>query len=279
MLMPLATWNILSDAHSHGYAVPALSVQNVTMVDAVLAEAEAQKYPIILQIGQRAIRNGLMKTLADHIRRMCESVSVPVVIHLDHSQDYEQVVWALRFGFTSCMFDGSLFPMDKNIAMTKEVVRLCHAVDIPVEGELGTIGGVEDDIDVANEDAQFTSPEDAARFVHETGVDSLAVAVGSAHGMYKETPSLDLDRLRDISNVTRIPLVLHGGSGIPKEQIRNAVRLGVSKINFDTELRLAYVSGLKMGVVDYPDDPYSAEQVAVESLRAIVRQKIEWCKG
>lgn len=275
--MPLATGTILSEAVQNRYAVPAFSVHSVDMVDAIMEEAEAQHHPVMLQIGQRAIRNGQMEALAAHARSRAARLRVAAVIHLDHSHDYGQVVQAVRAGFTSCMIDASALPFEENVAATREVVRLCHAIGVPVEGEIGSIGGVEDDIAVADEDVLYTSVEAAVRFVRETSVDSLAVAIGSAHGMYKREPKLDLHRLAQIHEAVRIPLVLHGGSGIPVAQIRSAIRLGVAKVNFDTELRMAFVSGLQRGAESHPDDPFFAMRTAQDALRETVREKIGWC--
>ncbi|WP_029421357.1 class II fructose-bisphosphate aldolase [Alicyclobacillus macrosporangiidus] len=277
--MPLATGAILRDAYEQHYAVPAFSVHSADMIEAVVAEANLQRMPIMLQIGQRAIRNGQMQTLVGAIQAVASQVSIPVVIHLDHSRQFEQIVQALRAGFTSCMIDASALSFEENIAETVQAVRVCHAVGVPVEGELGAIGGAEDDIDVRDEDVIYTSPEAAAEFIHRTGVDSLAVAIGSAHGMYKQEPKLDLERLGSIYAATNVPLVLHGGSGIPEDQIRRALKLGIAKINFDTELRLAYVAGLREGAEQYGDDPFTVVQYAQQRLREVVREKIRFCAG
>jgi len=275
--LPLESGYILKTAFQAGYAVPAFSIHSEAMIDAIIAEAEALGSPVLLQIGQRAIRNGQMETLAIHTTRVAQNARIPVVIHLDHCREFEQVVRALRAGFTCCMMDASARPFAENIASTAEIVRLCHAVGVPVEGELGAIGGVEDDIDVADEDVVYTSPEIAATFVDETHIDVLAVAIGSAHGMYKSAPHLELELLGDIRSVTNIPLVLHGGSGIPRVQIEAAIAKGIAKINFDTELRLAYVAGWRAGCEVYPDDPFGALTTAQEALRTVVRDKIAWC--
>ncbi len=277
-MMPLDTGYILHDAYRNGYAVPALSVHSKAMIEAVIAEAQMRQMPVMLQIGQRAIRNGQMDSLVSDGEQIAARATIPVVIHLDHSHEYVQVVQAVRAGFTSCMIDASTLPFAENIAVTTQVVQLCHAVHVPVEGELGAIGGVEDDISVREEDVVYTSPGAASEFVRKTQVDSLAVAIGSAHGMYRQTPKLDLQRLQQIRECVSVPLVLHGGSGIPKDQIQSAIRLGISKINFDTELRIAFLRGWREGLERYSDDPFSAEQLAIHHLRELVAEKIEWCR-
>lgn len=276
--MPIATGDILRHAYENRYAVPAFSVHTADMVDAVLAEAEAQNMPVLLQIGQRAIRNRQMASLATYIQAVAAGLRIPVSIHLDHCRQFDQVVEALRAGLTSCMIDASAQVFAENVRLTRKVVEMCHAVGVPVEGELGAIGGVEDDIDVAEEDVLYTSVESAVEFVGRTHVDSLAVAIGSAHGMYKRPPNLDLLRLQTIYEATNVPLVLHGGSGIPEAQIRESLKYGISKINFDTELRLAFTQGLKDGVNQYEDDPFSAILVAKHALRQVVREKVRFCR-
>lgn len=277
--MTLRAGSIVQDAYKKGYAVPAFSVHSYDMVEAVCHEAEEQGMPILLQVGQRAIKNGQMPDLCRYIRDLAATLSIPVGIHLDHSHTFEQVSEALYAGVTSCMIDASHLPFEQNIRVTKEVVRMSHAAGVPVEGELGTIGGVEDDVHVKDEDVQYTSVQSAVKFVKATGVDSLAIAIGSAHGMYKQIPHLQLTRLREIHEAIDMPLVLHGGSGIPEDQILEAIALGIAKINFDTELRLAFVAGLKDGTEIYPDDPFNALQTAKTQLRQTVRQKINVCFG
>lgn len=277
--MPVRTGEIVLEAYKNGYAVPAFSVHSYDMVEAVCREAEEQGMPILLQVGQRAIKNGQMPDLCRHIREISAAVSTPVGIHLDHSHTFEQVAEALYAGVTSCMIDTSHLPFEENIRVSKEVVRMCHAAGVPVEGELGTIGGVEDDVNVKDEDVQYTSVQSAVEFVKATGVDTLAVAIGSAHGMYKQTPHLQLARLKEIHEALDIPLVLHGGSGIPEDQILQAIKLGIAKINFDTELRLAFVEGLKNGAETHSDDPFNALKFAKNHLRQTVRQKIDMCFG
>jgi len=277
--MPLASGKIVRDAWERGYAVPAFSVHSTDMIDAVLEEAQLLEAPVLLQIGQRVIRNGQMPYLVAHITQVAVACAIPVCIHLDHCHEVSQIVQSLHVGVTSCMIDSSSLPFEQNVAITKQVVELCHFVDIPVEGELGTITGVEDDVSVAEGAAAFTDPVVAAQYVARTGVDSLAIAIGSAHGMYKSEPKLDLERLAAIREAVSVPLVLHGGSGIPIAAIHAAIRLGIAKINFDTELRIAFVAGLQEAAERYADDPFSVLQLAKERLRATVCEKIGFCEA
>lgn len=275
--MSLSDSNLLQLAYKGGYAVPAFSVHTFDMIDAILHEAQSQSWPVLLQIGQRAIRNGQMNALTDYIRAVAPTYEIPIAIHLDHCRQSDQVIQAIRAGMTSIMMDASSLSFEQNIEETREIVRICHAIGLPVEGELGAIGGVEDDISVDEEDVVYTSVEAAVEFAEKTGVDSLAVAIGSAHGMYKREPKLDLARLDDIFHATSIPLVLHGGSGIPKAQIQTSLGMGISKINFDTELRLGFMSGLKDGAEQFADDPFNAMEHAKQVLKVVVHEKISYC--
>lgn len=169
---------------------------------------------------------------------------MPVCIHLDHGRSFEQAVEAVSLSFQSVMYDGSSYPLSENIGRTRKVVEVAHAVGIPVEGELGRIAGTEDDMTVEEKDALVTDVNEAVRFVEETGVDYLAVSIGTAHGLYKAEPELRFDKLQEISERLVLPLVLHGGSGVPDEMIKKAISLGIAKINIDTELRTAFQEGV-----------------------------------
>jgi fructose-bisphosphate aldolase class II len=267
---------LLRKARTEGYAVGAFSVHTAEMVQGVLEAAEEEKSPVLLQIGQRAIRYTGFATLVNYIHHFGRKVSVPVAIHLDHGNSFEQAIQAIRHGCTSVMYDGSHTPLQHNIEVTRQVVKAARAAGVSVEGELGKIAGVEDDLSVSEEEAFLTDPSEALEFVEQTGVDSLAVAIGSAHGLYKKTPKLDFDRIEEIYRLTQIPLVLHGGSGIPDEQIRRAVSLGIAKINVDTELRAAFSLGLREAVESGLDgyDPYAYLRDAASRMKEIVRTKI-----
>ena len=207
--------------------------------------AEAEQCPVILAVGQGAIRIGRLKTLAEVAKTMADETRLPVVLHLDHGASFEQAVQCIRAGFTSVMFDGSRYPLDENIRLTKLVACAAHAVGVSVEAELGAIKGVEDG--VASEGSHVVKVEDVKEFVDHVKVDALAVAIGNAHGMYKTEPKLDFDLLRAIRGLDAgvPPLVLHGGSGLSDHAIRAAVSYGIRKINVATEIRLAYLRGLR----------------------------------
>ena len=201
-----------------------------------------------------------------------------VVMHLDHGSSYELAMKAFRAGYTSVMIDGSHHVFEENIEITKEVVRACHAAGIPVEAELGKVGGKEDDLDGGNGNG-YTVPSEAAEFVERTGVDSLAVAIGTAHGVYKGTPKLDIDRLSEIRKVVSVPLVLHGTSGVPDDAVRECVARGMCKVNYATDLRIAFSKGLKEYLAGDPEafDPKKYSAVGREQVKEYVMSKILVC--
>ncbi len=202
--------------------------------------------------------------------------SIPAAIHLDHGPDFETAMRCLRYGFTSVMRDASKGPFEENVAETRRVVEVAHAVGVPVEAELGRIVGAEEHVVVSDEEKAMTVPEEAARFVEEAGCDFLAVSIGNAHGFYKGEPDLDFDRLQAIREEVDVPLVLHGASGIPDHQIRKAVTRGICKINIDTEIRDAFARSVRQTLADKPDeiDPRKILGPAIEAMQAVVERKI-----
>lgn len=223
---------ILSMAESGGYCIPAFNVYNMETVMGVLKAAEAEEAPIIMQVYPRLMKEEAGYFLAPIIKAAAEKASVPVCFHLDHGPSELETTRSIRWGATGIMLDGSTLPFEDNIAMTKRVVDTCNYLDVQVEGELGHVGTTSDD-----EMDEFTTPDDAKRFVEETGVVCLAVAVGTAHGRYTKPPKLDIERIKQIREATNnTALVLHGGSGVPDEEIQKAVRAGVRKMNFATDV-------------------------------------------
>ncbi len=267
---------LMKDADLGGYAIGAFSAHNAEMIQGILEAAEEERSPVLIQIGQRAIRYCGFAALVEAIRFYGERVSVPVAIHLDHGKSYEQAIEAIQAGCTSVMYDGSHHPLAVNIAETQAVVRAARAVGVSVEAELGKIAGVEDDLSVDEKDAFYTDPQEAIDFVAQTRVDSLAVAIGSAHGLYKQAPKLDIERLRTIYDAIGIPVVLHGGSGIPDDQIRLAVANGIRKINVDTELRAAYTDGVREALETFgkQHDVYPLGREGAKKMKAVVVEKI-----
>jgi len=204
-----------------------------------------------------------------------KNTKVPVALHLDHGTSFDQVIQCIRYGFTSVMIDGSKYSLEENIALTKKVVEIARAVGVSTEAELGKIGGTEDDISVSDKDAMLTNPNDVKYFVEQTNVDSLAVAIGTAHGQYKFEPKLDFDRLAKIRDLVDIPIVLHGSSGVPDKDVQKAISLGVRKVNIDTNIREAFVKGVREAVKDPKEiDPRKLLGPARDEMIAIVREKI-----
>lgn len=245
---------ILLDAQKNGYAVGAFNVNNMEIVQAIIEAAEETNSPVILQASQGGISYAGVEYIAALGKLAGRNAKVPVALHLDHGTDFEQIIQCIRHGFTSVMIDASKYPLEENIKLTKEIVRIAHAAGVSVEAELGKIGGTEDDVTVDERDATFTDPAEAKRFVDETGVDFLAIAVGTAHGVYQGEPKLDYDRIKTIRETVDVPLVLHGSSGVPEQAIRKAVPLGISKINIDTDLRIKFSEGVKNLLKENPDE-------------------------
>lgn len=250
--MPLVTSEkMLADAQKGGYAVGAFNVENMEMVKAVIAAAEELHAPVMLQTTPSTIKYGTLETYYAIVAAEAKKAVVPVCLHLDHGSSFELAVQALKAGYTSVMIDGSHEDLEGNIAVSKKVADVAKACGIPVEAELGKVGGKEDDLE-AEADTN-TDPMEAKEFVERTGVTSLAVAIGTAHGFYKGTPVLDKERVSEIRKVVSIPLVLHGASGLSDDEVRDCVRRGICKVNFATELRAAYTAAGKKLIEEKPD--------------------------
>mgnify|MGYP000220811889 FL=1 len=267
---------ILDHANKNGYAVGAFNVNNMEIVQAIVEAAEETNSPVILQASQGGIKYAGIEYIAQLAKVAAEKVKVPVAIHLDHGTDFQQIMLCIRHGFTSVMIDGSKHQLKDNIDITKKVVEIAHAVGVSVEAELGKIGGTEDDISVDEREATFTDPEEAKLFVEETGVDSLAIAVGTAHGVYKGEPKIDFNRIQIIKELVGIPLVLHGSSGVPADSIKKAVEAGINKINIDTDLRIAFTQAIKDFIKDNPNniDPRKVLSPAREAMKEVIKEKM-----
>mgnify|MGYP001623069551 FL=1 len=276
--MPLVTSEkMLLDAQKGCYAVGAFNVENMEMVKAVLAAAEELKAPVMLQTTPGTIKYGTVETYAAIVKAEAEKVSVPVCLHLDHGDSFELAVQAMKAGYTSVMIDGSHEDFENNIAITKKVVDVAKAIGIPVEAELGKVGGKEDDLE-ADADTN-TDPVEAKEFVERTGVSSLAVAIGTAHGFYVGTPVLDKPRVSAIKEVVPVPLVLHGASGLSEEDVKECVERGMCKVNFATELRAAYTAAVKKLLEEKPEtyDPKKLGIVGMEAVKEQVMLRMKMC--
>ncbi|RTG95578.1 class II fructose-1,6-bisphosphate aldolase [Thermus scotoductus] len=299
--MPLAIGKeVLDKARREGYAVPSFNTNNLEITQAILEVADELRAPVFIQVSDGARKYAGMENLANLVKDMASRVRVPVVLHLDHGADFKMVMQALRAGFTSVMIDVSHHPFEENVAETKKVVEAAHAVGVSVEAELGRIRGIEDNIQVSEAEAFLTDPEEAERFVAETGIDYLAIAIGTSHGAYKGKgrPYIDHKRLEEISQRVSIPLVLHGASGVPTwlkekllatgaelkeatgihdEDIKKAIPNGIAKINIDTDLRLAMTLGIREVVVGNPKefDPRKIIGKGRDYLKQVIREKFE----
>ncbi|MBR2973083.1 MAG: class II fructose-bisphosphate aldolase [Clostridia bacterium] len=235
--MLISLKEILDIAEKGNFAIPAFNVYNMETVMGVLDAAEEMRAPVIMQIYPRLMKEKAGYFLSPVIKAAAEKASVPVCFHLDHGPSELETTRSIRYGATGIMLDGSTLPFEENIALTKRVVDTCAYVGIQVEGELGHIGSTKDD-----EQDEFTTSEDAKVFAEQTGIACLAVAVGTAHGRYSKPPKLDIERIKDIRKATNnLPLVLHGGSGVPDEEIKKAVAAGIRKMNFATDICFAFL--------------------------------------
>lgn len=273
----VTTKQMLEEADKNAYAVGAFNVENMEMVMAVIKAAEEMHAPAILQTTPSTIKYAGLPLYYANVAAAARQAAVPIALHLDHGNSFALAMQALRVGYTSIMIDGSHEAFEDNIALTRSVVEACAASDIPVEAELGKVGGKEDDLEC--DDTGYTDPEDAVKFVEETGVSSLAVAIGTAHGIYKGEPKLDVERLSEIRKRVAVPLVLHGASGVPEETVKECIRRGISKVNFATELRIAYSNGVKKFLKENPEafDPKKYGVVGMEYVTEAVKEKIRMC--
>lgn len=275
--MPLVTSKkMLLDAQKGGYAVGAFNAENMEMVLAIVEAATELNAPVMIQTTPSTVKYASLDVYAANVRAAAEKAPVPVCVHLDHGSSYELAVGALEAGYTSVMIDGSHETFEDNIAVTCRVVAEAAKKGVPVEAELGTVGGKEDDLEAAD---GCTLPDEAAEFVKRTGVDSLAVAIGTAHGVYKSTPKLDVPRLAEIRKVVDVPLVLHGASGLTDESIRDCVREGICKVNFATELRIAYTAGVRevLNADEKVFDPKAYGKVARAKVKELVKNRMIVC--
>ncbi|RNB82016.1 class II fructose-1,6-bisphosphate aldolase [Brevibacillus fluminis] len=273
-LVPMTAF--LEDAKKNKYAVGQFNINNLEFVQAITQAAIEEKSPVIFGVSEGAMRYmGLEYTVA-MAKAASEMAGVPIALHLDHGSSFEVVMKCIRAGFSSVMFDGSHHSFEDNIRLTKQVVEAAHAVGVSVEGELGTIGGVEDDVNVDEDAATLAKPAEAIRFWEETKVDYLAIAVGTAHGMYKGEPKIHFDIIEEVAKNIGAPVVLHGGSGVPDEAIRKAISCGVGKINVNTENQVACTAVIREVLAAKPNeiDPRKYLTPARDAIKEVVKGKI-----
>lgn len=275
--MPLTTTvSMLRKAQEQGFAVGAFNVENMEMAQAIISAAEELRAPVILQTTPSTVRYAGTGMYAAMVAALAQEASVPVAMHLDHGDSFALCAQALRSGYTSVMIDGSKLPLEENIALTYKVSEMCAAVGIPVEGEIGRVGGKEDDLE---SDGGYTIPEEAVRFEKESGLFSMAVGVGTAHGFYKEKPQLNKELITTLRGMLQAPMVLHGASGLSDEDVKDCIRRGICKVNFATELRAAYTEGVKAVLAENPKtfDPKAYGKEARQRVKSLVMERMLVC--
>ncbi len=306
--MPLVTTKeMFQKAYEDGYAIGAFNVNNMEIIQGITRAAKKHNSPVILQVSAGAIKYAAPVYLKAMVNAAVEETGLPIALHLDHGPDFETCKACIDMGFTSVMIDGSHLPYEENIELTKKVVEYAHAHGVVVEGELGQLAGVEDDVNVSEEDASYTKPEQVYDFVTKTGVDSLAIAIGTSHGAYKfkpgQKPQLRFDILAEIQEILPgFPIVLHGASsvdqnhikminefggempdaiGIPEDMLRKASSMAVCKINVDSDIRIAMTAALRKHLVENPKDfdPRKYITPARDLIEAVVSHKIETVLG
>jgi fructose-bisphosphate aldolase class II len=299
--MPLVTSNeLFKRALAGNYAIGAFNVNNMEIIQGIIEGASEEKAPVILQFSAGARKYARHEYLSKLVEAALETCDIPIVLHLDHGEDFEICKACVDGGFTSVMLDGSRFPFEENIAKTRKVVDYAHPRGVTVEAELGKLAGIEDNVSVSEKDAIFTNPDQALEFVEKSGCDSLAVAIGTSHGAYKfkGEPRLDFERLEEIQGrLPNFPLVLHGASsvlpylvkecndfggkilgscGVPEEMIGRAAKMNVCKVNIDTDIRLAITGAIRRFLAEKPEnfDPRKYLGPAREAIKAVVKRKI-----
>jgi tagatose 1,6-diphosphate aldolase GatY/KbaY len=276
----LSTREMLLKAQKEGYAVPAFNIHNLETLQVVAEIAMEMRSPVIIAGTPSTIEE---YAGPDYIKAMAEVAAgkydVPIAIHLDHFEDVQAIKRDIEIGFKSCMIDASKKSFEENIEIVKAVVEYAHEYDTVVEAELGKLGGIEDDLVVDEKDSMYTNPDNAAEFVSRTGIDSLAIAIGTAHGLYKGEPKLDFERLKEIRSKVSVPLVLHGASDVPDELVKKAISLGICKVNVATDLKIPFSDAVKEYFKENPkaNDPRKYMTPGKEAMKEIVRHKIDVC--
>ncbi len=257
------------------YAVPAFNAENMEMVQAIVAAAEEMRSPVMIQTTPTTVKYITREMAYAMVKAEADKATVPVSLHLDHCEHYEDVVAAMKVGYSSVMIDASKIPYEENVAVTAKVVEAAKPFGATVEAELGTVGGKEDG---HSADVIYTDPDQALDFATRTGVDIFAVAIGTAHGFYKGEPKLNFELLAKLREMIAVPLVLHGGSGVPDEMIRRTIELGISKVNFATELRAAMTAAVREALTNESMiDPKKFMGPGREAVKALCIHKIKLC--
>ncbi len=275
----ISTKAMLNKAQQKGYAVPAFNIHNLETLQVVIETAAELRSPLIVAGTPGTFSYAGTGNIVAIAGDLAKTFNQPLAIHLDHHEQLADIERKVLTGVRSVMIDGSHHPFAANVELVKKVIDYCHRYDVSVEAELGRLGGQEDDLVVDGKDALYTNPDQAFEFVQQTGIDSLAVAIGTAHGLYTADPKLDFGRLEEIRQRVNVPLVLHGASGLPGDDIRRAISLGICKVNVATELKIAFSGALKSYLASHPDasDPRHYMVPAKAAMKEVVRKVIADC--
>lgn len=277
----ISTKEMLLKAQSEGYAVPAFNIHNLETIQVVLDACNELKSPVILAATPSTVKYADENYLISIIEKASEINDIPLTFHLDHHENIEDIKRIITLGCKSVMIDASKYEFKKNVEIVKDIVEFAHKYGATVEAELGKLSGVEDDLVVDESNSFLTDPNEAVEFVRLTGVDSLAVAIGTAHGLYKSEPKLDFERLEKIQSLIEIPLVLHGASGVPYDLVQKSIEHGICKVNIATELKIPFSNAIKEYFSENPDasDPRQYLVPAKKAMYDVVIDKIKMCKS
>lgn len=272
--MLVSSKEILNKARQNNYAIAAFNIHNLETLKATVEAAEEERAPLILQTTPGTCEYAGIDYLVAMAHTASNKADIPIALHLDHGNSLDLAIKCIDAGYTSVMIDGSMLPFDKNVSLVKQVVEYAHKKQVQVEAELGHISGVEENISSSHE--VLTDPKEAAEFVNKTGVDSLAIAVGTAHGVYKGKPEIRFDIIQNIRQLVNVPLVLHGCSGVPEEDVKQAIKCGICKINIATDIKIAFANELKKFFASQPDetDPRKYFKPAIKAVKEVVKSKI-----
>ena len=268
---------ILDVANEYFFAVPAFNISDYAMFNGIVDISEEKNAPLIVGIHPDEVEHVGVEMITA-VRQRAHRSSVPIAIHWDHGANYKQILIAIQSGFTSVMIDGSMLPFQENVAVSRRVTDSAHAVGLSVEGELGTIGQTDNEAEDGSDVIIYTNPDDALSFVKSTAVDSLAVAIGTSHGIYPTAmkPELKLDLLKQIKDTVSLPLVLHGGSNNPDDEIAEAVQLGINKINISSDIKVAYHRKMREVLADETlREPLVIQPPCLEAMKVVAGQKID----
>lgn len=277
----ISTKEILEKAQNEGYAVPAFNIHNLETIQVVLKAARDLKSPVILAATPSTVKYADENYLLAIMNKATELNDIPIAFHLDHHENVDDIKRIIKLGCKSVMIDASKHEFDENVSIVKDIVNFAHKYGTTVEAELGKLGGVEDNLEVDDKDAYLTNPNEALKFVKLTGVDSLAVAIGTAHGLYKCEPKLDFKRLEEIRRLVHVPLVLHGASGVSYGAVQEAIKNGICKVNIATELKIPFSNAIKKYFEENPNasDPRQYLVPAKHAMYDVVVEKIKMCKS